>query len=145
MPDHALHLGTRGVLRVDLFLMFQAMRAVTPLPKSVERVVNALTDSVQPLIDVPRGIYGYLRHHVLPYHGLQDLVAEFYRSLGDGSPVPVGVADALPVVRWTEQIARAADTAHEESLGRIEDAAAGVNLAPGSRNCDIALQNLNDV
>lgn len=111
--------GTRGVLRVDLFLMFQAMRAVTPLPKTIERVVNALTDSVQPLIDVPRGIYGYLRRHVLPYHGLQDLVREFYRSLVLGTPVPVSVADALPVVRWTEQIARFADAAHEEDLARV--------------------------
>jgi predicted dehydrogenase/nucleoside-diphosphate-sugar epimerase len=112
--------GTRGVLRVDLFLMFQALRGVTPLPKTIERVVNAMTDSVQPLIDVPRGIYGYLRKHVLPYHGLQDLVAEFYRSLLAGTPVPVSVADALPVVRWTEQIARDADAAHEENLARVQ-------------------------
>ena len=33
--------GTKGVLRVDLFLMFQSMRAATPLPKPVERIVNA--------------------------------------------------------------------------------------------------------
>ena len=111
--------GTRGVLRVDLFLMFQALRAVTPLPKTIERVVNAVTDSVQPLIDVPRGIYGFLRHQVLPYHGLQDLVAAFYQSLGEGTPVPVPVAEAIPVVRWTEEIARAADRAHEERVSGV--------------------------
>src|SRR5712692_7936122 len=111
--------GTRGVLRVDLFLMFQALRAVTPLPKTVERVLNAVTDSVQPLIDVPRGIYGFLRHQVLPYHGLQDLVAAFYRSLCGTAPVPVPVAEAIPVVRWTEEVARAADRAHEERIHRL--------------------------
>lgn len=111
--------GTRGVLRVDLFLMFQALRAVTPLPKTIERVLNAVTDSVQPLIDVPRGIYGFLRHQVLPYHGLQDLVAAFYQSLGAGTPVPVPVAEAIPVVRWTEEIARAADRAHEARVSRL--------------------------
>jgi 2-alkyl-3-oxoalkanoate reductase len=111
--------GTRGVLRVDLFLMFQALRAVTPLPKTVERVLNAITDSVQPLIDVPRGIYGFLRHQVLPYHGLQDLVAAFYRSLREAAPVPVPVAEAIPVVRWTEEVARAADRAHEARIGRL--------------------------
>jgi predicted dehydrogenase/nucleoside-diphosphate-sugar epimerase len=108
--------GTRGVLRVDLFLMFQALRSVTPLPKSAERVLNALTDSVQPLVDVPRGIYGFLRRQVLPYHGLQDLVAAFYRSLREEAPVPVPVAEAIPVVRWTEEVARAADRAHEERI-----------------------------
>lgn len=123
--------GTRGVMRVDLFLMFQAMRGVTPLPKTVERVVNALTDSVQPLIDVPRSIYGYLRHQVLPYHGLQDLVAGFYQSLGDGSPVPVSVADAMPVVLWTEEIARAADAAHEKSLARVQLSEPGTRAAGG--------------
>lgn len=111
--------GTKGVLRVDLFLMFQALRAVTPLPKTIERVVNALTDSVQPLIDVPRGVIGYLRKRILPYHGLQDLVAAFYQSLADGTPVPVSPADALPVVQWTEQVARLADADYEECLKRL--------------------------
>ena len=126
--------GTRGVLRVDLFLMFQALRAVTPLPKTVERVLNAVTDSVQPLIDVPRGIYGFLRNQVLPYHGLQDLVAAFYRGMRDEGrgtrgeflipypssliPVPTA-ADAIPVVRWTEEIARAADRAHQERISQL--------------------------
>ena len=45
--------GTKGVLRLDLFLMFQAWRKSMPLPKPAERIVNALTDSIQPLIDVP--------------------------------------------------------------------------------------------
>jgi 2-alkyl-3-oxoalkanoate reductase len=111
--------GTKGVLRVDLFLMFQALRAVTPLPKTIERVVNALTDSVQPLIDVPRGIVGFLRKKILPYHGLQELVAAFYRALEDGSAVPVPVPDALPVVHWTEQVAQTADAEYEARLARF--------------------------
>ena len=57
---------------------------------------------------------------MLPYHGLQDLVAEFYRSLIAGSPVPVSVADAIPVVRWTEEVARSADAAHEKDLARVQ-------------------------
>src|SRR5262249_51817888 len=35
--------GTKGVLRLDLFLMFQAWRRPAPLPKPAERIVNALT------------------------------------------------------------------------------------------------------
>jgi len=111
--------GTRGVLRVDLFLMFQALRAATPLPKAAERLVNALTDSLQPMIDVPRGVIGFLRRRILPYHGLQDLVAAFYTSLAEGSPPPVTVADARPVVCWTESVARAADQEHTGHVQRF--------------------------
>ena len=46
-------------------------------------------DSLQPMIDVPRGVWGFLRKKVLPYHGLQDLVKAFYQSLAEGTPVPV--------------------------------------------------------
>jgi len=105
--------GTRGVLRVDLFLMFHALRASTPLPKAAERVINAFTDSFQPMIDVPKGVLGYIRKKVLPYHGLQDLVATFYKSLDTCGSVPVSVTDARRVVEWTERIGRAADLDHE--------------------------------
>lgn len=104
--------GDRGVRRVDLFLMFQATRARTPLPKAAERLINAATDSLQPLIDVPRGVLGFLRGQVRQYHGLQDLVVAFYEALARGERVPVTVDDALATVRWTEEIARAAERDH---------------------------------
>ncbi|HYF50017.1 MAG TPA: NAD-dependent epimerase/dehydratase family protein [Planctomycetota bacterium] len=112
--------GTRGVLRVDLFLMFHALRASTPLPKAAERVINAFTDSFQPMIDVPKGVLGYLRKKVLPYHGLQDLVATFYSSLNSCGSVPVSVADAKRVVEWTERIGRAADLDYERSISVLK-------------------------
>ena len=46
-------------------------------------------------------------------------MAAFYRSLTDGTPVPVPAADAIPVVRWTEEIARAADRAHQERISHL--------------------------
>jgi 2-alkyl-3-oxoalkanoate reductase len=109
--------GTKGVMRVDLFLLFKAIRSSTPLPKAAERVINALTDSIQPLIEVPRGVWGFLRKKVLPYHGLQELVKDFYRSLVSGSDVPVSVAEATRVVRWTEDVARAAE---KEYAAKVE-------------------------
>jgi 2-alkyl-3-oxoalkanoate reductase len=105
--------GTKGVLRADLFLMFNARRASTPLPKSAERILNAMTDSLQPMVDVPRGVYGFVRKKILPYHGLQELVRAFYQSLDTGAPVPVSVEDAKRVVLWTEKVAQAADAEHE--------------------------------
>src|SRR5688572_16282129 len=52
--------GTKGVLRVDLFAMFHGKRASTPLPKAAERLINAFADSIQPLIDVPVGVYKFV-------------------------------------------------------------------------------------
>ena len=76
--------GTKGVLRVDLFAMFHGKRASTPLPKAAERLVNAFADSIQPLIDVPIGVWKFVRKEVQSYQGLRDLVADFYARLAAG-------------------------------------------------------------
>ena len=101
--------GTSGVLRVDLFSMFHGKRASTPLPRAAERVINTMTDSLQPLIDMPRGVIGFVRKRIQAYQGLRDLVAEFYRTLAAGEPPPVSIEEATSVVDWTERVARAAD------------------------------------
>ncbi|HUJ59011.1 MAG TPA: NAD-dependent epimerase/dehydratase family protein [Kofleriaceae bacterium] len=108
--------GTRGVLRVDLFAMFHGKRSSTPLPKAAERLVNAFADSIQPLIDVPIGVWKFVRKEVQAYQGLRDLIADFYRRLAEGEPPPVTVEDAAQVVHWVEKIARAADADHAAQL-----------------------------
>jgi 2-alkyl-3-oxoalkanoate reductase len=105
--------GTKGVLRVDLFAMFHGKRSSTPLPKAAERLVNAFTDSIQPLIDVPIGVFKFVRKEVQAYQGLRDLVADFYKRLASGDAPPVAVEDAAQVVRWVEKVARAADEDHK--------------------------------
>jgi predicted dehydrogenase/nucleoside-diphosphate-sugar epimerase len=112
--------GTKGVLRVDLFAMFHGKRASTPLPKAAERLVNAFADSIQPLIDVPIGVWKFVRKEVQAYQGLRDLVADFYRRLDAGEPPPVSVSDAAQVVRWVEKIARAADEDHAARLAKFK-------------------------
>lgn len=104
--------GTRGVLRVDLFAMFHGKRSSTPLPKAAERLVNAFTDSIQPLVDVPRGVWKFVRKEVKAYQGLRDLVADFYRRLDAGEPPPVSIDDAVALVPFVERIARAAEADH---------------------------------
>ncbi|MBK9036084.1 MAG: Gfo/Idh/MocA family oxidoreductase [Myxococcales bacterium] len=111
--------GTKGVLRVDLFAMFHGKRASTPLPKAAERLLNAFTDSLQPLIDVPIGVYKFVRKEVQSYQGLRNLVADFYRRLAAGEPPPVTVEDAVNVVEWVEKVARAADAEHAAALARF--------------------------
>ena len=108
--------GTQGVLRVDLFAMFHGRRAATPLPKAAERLVNAFTESLQPLVDVPIGVVKFVRKEIQPYQGLRDLVADFYARLAAGEPPPVAVEDAAIVVEWVEKVARAAEAEHERRL-----------------------------
>jgi predicted dehydrogenase/nucleoside-diphosphate-sugar epimerase len=111
--------GTKGVLRVDLFAMFHGKRASTPLPKAAERLVNAFADSIQPLIDVPIGVWKFVRKEVQAYQGLRDLVGDFYKRLEAGAQPPVAVDDAAQVVRWVEMVARAADADHEARLAKF--------------------------
>lgn len=111
--------GTKGVLRVDLFAMFHGKRASTPLPKAAERLVNAFADSIQPLIDVPIGVWKFVRKEVQAYQGLRDLVGDFYKRLEAGTQPPVSVEDAAQVVRWVEKVARAADADHEARLAKF--------------------------
>jgi predicted dehydrogenase/nucleoside-diphosphate-sugar epimerase len=111
--------GTKGVLRVDLFAMFHGKRASTPLPKAAERLINAFADSIQPLVDVPIGVWKFVRKEIQSYQGLRDLVADFYRRLVAGEPPPVSVDDAAQVVEWVEKVARAADAEHAARLARF--------------------------
>jgi predicted dehydrogenase/nucleoside-diphosphate-sugar epimerase len=108
--------GTKGVLRVDLFLMSQSLRSTLPLPKAVERVMNALSDAAPMLFDVPKNALRFLTGRALPYHGLQDLIRAFYHSLATGRPAPVLPEHARSTVYWTEEISRAADLQHEEKM-----------------------------
>lgn len=124
--------GTKGVLRVDLFAMFQAKRAALPLPKAAERLLNAVTDSLQPLIDVPIGVYKFVTKEVQSYQGLRNLIADFYRRLAAGEPPAVSLEDAVDVVAWVEKVARAADAEHAAALARFPLAATIPYLVTGA-------------
>ena len=111
--------GTKGVLRVDLFAMFHGKRSSTPLPKAAERLINAFADSIQPLVDVPIGVWKFVRKEVQSYQGLRDLIADFYRRLAAGEPPPVSIEAAAEVVEWVEKIARAADAEYTARLAKF--------------------------
>jgi predicted dehydrogenase/nucleoside-diphosphate-sugar epimerase len=119
MQSQVIVQGTRGVLRIDLGLMFHALRRSMPVPKPMERVMNALTDSIQPLFDVPAGVAKFALGVVKPYQGLHDLVAAFYRALDGDGPLPVTLADATGVVRWVEEVAGAAEAEHAARVAKL--------------------------
>ena len=101
--------GTKGALRVEQMSMYSTKRASSALPKAAERVVNAYGESWQSFAGVSSGVAGFLRKKLRQYDGVQRLIAEFYRTLDEGLPVPVSAEDAMPIVYWVERVARAAD------------------------------------
>jgi predicted dehydrogenase/nucleoside-diphosphate-sugar epimerase len=111
--------GTKGILRVDLFAMFQTKRSNLPVPKAAERVLNAMSESLKPMIDVPIGVLSFITKRALPYHGLQDLVAAFYDCLEKGQPAPVPPLQTVACVEWTEKIARAADAEYAQRIAPL--------------------------
>jgi nucleoside-diphosphate-sugar epimerase/predicted dehydrogenase len=100
--------GTRGMLRVDLFHMFLSMRRERSLPKAAVRIINTVTDSLRPLLEMPLNTLKFMTGRRRQYAGIHGLVCDFYSRLGRGEPPAVSVADATAVVRWTEQVARKA-------------------------------------
>lgn len=110
--------GTRGTLRVDLFSMFVTGRRNTPLPKSIERGLNAVNEGRQIATQVSANAIRFLRGKLMPYHGLQLLVEEFYENLAAGKPAPVTPQRARPVIEWTERVARLADGAKARDLAK---------------------------
>src|ERR1700741_4736521 len=95
-------------------------RTAPPWPKVIERPLHALGEAGQVCTQVPLNAVRFLRGRLLPYHGLQMLVAEVYERLAPAvPPPPVSVPDARPIVEWTERIAREADRAKEQWLARF--------------------------
>jgi predicted dehydrogenase/nucleoside-diphosphate-sugar epimerase len=111
--------GTKGIIRADLFSMAVTCRKNTPLPKSIERVINAMGEAKQTLIQVPKNVLGFLRGRIKPYHGLQTLVAGFYQGLATGMPPIVTPEQAKPIIAWTERFASVADSAKIEFQERF--------------------------
>jgi predicted dehydrogenase/nucleoside-diphosphate-sugar epimerase len=112
--------GTRGTIRADMFSMFVTSRRNTPLPKAVERAANAMLEAAQIAVQVPWNSARFVAKQLRPYHGLQALVAEFYRNLSEGKPPPVTMAQARSIVGWTERVAREADHAKEKLYSRYQ-------------------------
>jgi predicted dehydrogenase/nucleoside-diphosphate-sugar epimerase len=112
--------GTKGVFRIDLFAMFHGKRSSTPLPKAAERLVNAFADSIQPLIDVPVNVVKFVRKEIQAYQGLRDLIGDFYKRLDAGDPPPVSADDAIAIIPFIEQVARAAEKDHAAQLARFK-------------------------
>ena len=124
--------GTRGVLRADLVSMTITLKKNTPLPKVVERALLGINEGFRILTQVPINSIQFVRKKILQYHGLQMLVAEFYRTLSTGEPTPVPVEKARPIVEWIDHMARGADEAKCKFLERFPKSLSARVLVTGA-------------
>jgi predicted dehydrogenase/nucleoside-diphosphate-sugar epimerase len=111
--------GTRGVLRADLISMTVTLKRNTPLPKVLERALLGINEGFHILTQVPINSIQFVRKKILQYHGLQMLVADFYKTLSTDEPSPVPVEKARPIVDWIDRVAREADEAKCKFLERF--------------------------
>jgi predicted dehydrogenase/nucleoside-diphosphate-sugar epimerase len=124
--------GTRGVIRADMMGMSVTVRKKGRLPGAAERILNTAGEGRAMITQVAGSVWRILRKKLRRYHGLQDLVAEFYAALRAGQSAPVGVAEARTVVHWTEQIARQADRAKEQYVAEFPDRGTATTLITGA-------------
>lgn len=111
--------GTEGVLRVDLFAMFRTKRSPLPVPKAVERVLNAYAESLRPAAEVPVSAWRFLRKDIRPFQGVRNLIADFYHRLEAGMPPRVDIAEAATLVGWLDEVARGAEAEQAERASRF--------------------------
>jgi len=109
--------GTKGTVRADMFAMYVTKRTEYRLPSSVGRLVNSMRETFDIGMQVPLNVVRAATGRLRRFHGLQDLVGEFYSALSKSERMPVTVGEATPIVGWTEKIANVAD-ASKDALAR---------------------------
>ena len=132
LQDVLLVHGSRGVIRADIMGMSVTVRKKRRLPGPAERIVNSLDEGRRTMTQVTGNVWKVLRGKLLRYHGLRTLVGEFYDALRSGTPPPVTVEEARPIIDWTERIARQADRAKQKYVGQFAAQGAAKTLVTGA-------------
>ena len=74
---------------------------------------------------MPKNVVAFARKQIRQYHGVQELIIAFYSALAEGRPSPVTVDDAISAVRWTEEVARAADRDDQQRTREVRAVGVG--------------------
>lgn len=111
--------GTRGIVRADLFGNTVTVRRAWPLPEPVTRLVNTGFEALQSLTQSAGAVVSVARGRLRQFHGLQELVVEFYRDLAAGRTPSVSIASARSAVSWTETVAMHGDALKAKFVSRF--------------------------
>ena len=101
--------GTKGTIRLDRFGMKVTTKTENPLPEHPQRAANALREGLQTFLQVPTNLGRIVTKNIRRYHGLQEMIANFYESLANNRQPLAAAEDARRIGYWVEQVAAAAD------------------------------------
>ena len=101
--------GTQGTIRLDRFGMKVTTKTVNRLPEHPQRAANALREGMETLVQVPLNLGRIVTKKIRRYHGLQEMVGDFYESLNKQCQPLATAEDARRIGYWVEQVASAAD------------------------------------
>lgn len=99
--------GTRGRVLADFNALTVLVSRQSTLPATVARFTSNFSTAVKLTRASLRVAWGIVTGKVKRYMGLRTLVAEFYRSLSEGTAVPVQPDQGLLNVRQMDEIKRA--------------------------------------
>ena len=102
-------LGTCGSIRADLFASTVTARRAYTGPAPLVRMVNSGAEALQLAWQATATTLATACGRLRRFHGVQDLIVEFYRDLEEGREPAVTPAGARASMRWTETIARDGD------------------------------------
>lgn len=111
--------GTRGVVRADIFGMSVTARRSGPLPGHAERIANTIGEGRRMITQVMGNVLRVVRKKLRQYHGLQELVGEFYKAIASDGQSPVDVRQGRSAVLWTEHVAAKANEAKRRYEARF--------------------------
>ena len=124
--------GTKGVIRADMFGMTIGMKKTRPLPEFLNRSVNAWLESASATIQVPINLARVICKRIHRFHGVQAMVADFYKRLEVGQMPAVTPEQARLIVEWTESIACQADDAKKACLAQFPQTLTSSVLVTGA-------------
>lgn len=127
--------GTQGSLRIDRFGMHVTRRLDRGLPEHPQRLLHAMEEAAQSLLQVPYQVARIATGRLKRYHGLQTMVAEFYAAISQGRQPAADPHSARRLIGWVEHLASAADQAADRATDRTEQPS---DNAPQSMAANVA-------
>src|SRR5262249_46079950 len=104
-----------------------AFRRQRGLPQAALRIINTVSDSARPLLEMPMNTVRFLAKRRRQFQGIHGFIQDFYGRLARGQAPAGSLEDGAAVVKWTEFVAREAERTY---LGWNQ-------MYPCSPTCDV--------
>jgi nucleoside-diphosphate-sugar epimerase/predicted dehydrogenase len=90
--------GTKMMVEVDFNTMTTVTHPVSSLPKAAQKATYNLNDSWQRTQNTISNMFRFVKGDLKPYHGMKNLIHDFYDSIQAATPPPVSRTQALNVL-----------------------------------------------